>query len=479
MNQCASESDSEARSRRAAQQSSGIACCRPSPQQQTRPCARQTDRRTPRRYIDPATHYVSDISNIQEQTEWDTVTCHRPTAGSGCVGIHNLLPSNLTTGHWQLRSSVHTDSRSSPRHCCGGSDVVRTSRGEVERERLCGVAKLSPLVLAGMFAPVENTSARRTHVDNQRTHTPRRTQQMPPAAGHTTPDQSTARLCEAKTRLSLCLEVMWSHGHLQRAFPRYTTRTADDEQRSLLSVRLLSSRRSPVAFAWTVVKAVYFPRALESPEHCDQRVSVCLSVRASISPKLRVRSCALCTVCGAGSMQWSGVRPSVRPVDRQQQRCAAVCCWARAADVDRQWSERSAGAQQQMRAASCREPRNEAQHRLVYACACADLWQALDIIIELLAVICHRAPTILMPVSMTFKPRPYSSHALPATPCCWAPADVARHLLPARTAPSSKPAARRDRQTLERFTDSASHTMRTVWTLQFTYEHKLDTLSTY
>ena len=66
------------------------------------------------------------------------------------------------------------------------------------------------------------------------------------------------------------------------------------------------------------------------------------------------------------------VRPSVRlcPVDRQQQRRAAACTAERGACGEYRSiaSTPAARAQQQMRAASCREPRDEAQHRLVLIC---------------------------------------------------------------------------------------------------------------
>ena len=52
-----------------------------------------------------------------------------------------------------------------------------------------------------------------------------------------------------------------------------------------------------------------------------------------------------------------------------------VCCWAQApaADIDRQLA-RGAGAQQQTRAASCCEPRDEAQHGLVNYSVLSACW---------------------------------------------------------------------------------------------------------
>ena len=225
---------------------------------------------------------------------------------------------------------------------------------------------------------------------------------------------------------------------------------------------MLSSRRSPVAFVWTVVKAVYFSRALESPEHCDQRVSVCLSVRASISPKLRVRSCALCTVCGAGSMQRSGVRPSVCPVDRQQQRCAAGLllsagsrCRSTVIGTQRRRSAANAGS-----VVSTAEERGSTQ-----ACLCMRLCRLVTGTGHNYRIArCHLPQSTdytyasvddFQASSLQFTRTARNSVLLGARRC--------RSTSPACTHGAQQQTRRTtgqtDRRTLERFTDSASRTM--------------------
>jgi len=59
------------------------------------------------------------------------------------------------------------------------------------------------------------------------------------------------------------------------------------------------------------------------------------------------------------------VRPSVCPVHRQQHRRAAGLLLGAGAYSRYRLTAAGAGAQRQMRVASCREPTEEAQHRLV------------------------------------------------------------------------------------------------------------------